>query len=71
MARSNLPKNLFDPPSFLLFFNIGTHFIFYQNSKWKNVTKIIIIIIITLFQEDSIFGTASLLYGHQFTNVDM
>ena len=33
---------------------------------------IIIIIIITLFQEGNIFGTdASLIYGPQFTNVDM
>ena len=33
---------------------------------------IIIIIIITLFREDNIFGTdVSLIYGPQITNVDM
>ena len=37
-----------------------------------NTTLIIIIIIVTLFQEDNIFGrVASLTYGPQLTNVGM
>ena len=45
---------------------------FHLSSSGNFMEIIIIIIIITLFQEDNIFGrVASLTYGPQLTNVDM